>query len=88
MFVASQSVSESEMLFEVIFLQFRILKDVICQSKGLNMTLFFSYNDFELKDDLDLKIRESGQLNLRSFYFRALSFYTEIVQEKAFSYTF
>jgi len=52
------------------------------------MTLFFSYNDFELKDDLDLKIRGSSQLNLRLFYFRALSFYTEIVQEKAFSYTF
>ena len=88
MFVASQSVSESEMLFEVIFLQFKILKDVICQSKSLNMTLFFSYNDFELKDDLDLKIQGSDQLNLRSFYFRALSFYTEIVQEKTFSYTF
>ncbi len=52
------------------------------------MTLFFSYNDFELKDDLDLKIQGSDQLNLRSFYFRALSFYTEIVQEKTFSYTF
>jgi len=51
------------------------------------MMLSFSYNDFGLRDDLGLKIRGSGQLNLRSFYFRALSFYTEIVREKAPSYT-